>query len=256
MTPEIMMAERLGAARWTDDPRTLDSDAGAFALAPAVAQEWATLYWREDTPRAIADLFNGFYQYEPFGKAVLAVLLDLGCTTCEHEAFGSCLVLPVTTADGVGRTLSLCRLGHEVFYAQVTALVALPKEFGRPIVLAGIVDSIGELKPDSKGRVHVSASGWGWLLRQVEWARTLSAELTPALVRDLVPAPEMLSTLVIDPDAVEWRPGHLDCALGAGTKEIVCLDSAGLAQLIDTALRRRDRLPPLPKVFGPAKEKP
>ena len=168
----------------------------------------------------------------------------MGCVAAVLETSGivDAILLPVYE-DGYLRTLSVRRNGPSAFFERMSDLVAIPMDGGRCVSLNGTAAAIGGFAPNESGRVTLYASGRAWLTSHLARAKTLAEEMPAHLVPAALGAPEDAATLVIAPDALEWRPWRAMYALPKTAKEILCADSRGLAQLIDAAQRKRETCP-------------
>ncbi|HEY4112891.1 MAG TPA: hypothetical protein VGM17_02415 [Rhizomicrobium sp.] len=176
-----------------------------------------------------------------------------------HEDGAPALIVPVAAGScgwigGLGYTLSCWRLSDDDFFAGIADLIALPLDGGRPLSLLGHTVAVGFLRADERGRMVVHASGKVWLeahmRRAIEATRDWPAHLVSAQCMPF-DEPDKFGILVLEPRALEWRVTRPDCAIPEEAREIVCPDSRKLAELIDTAMRRKERTRPLPVVRGP-----
>jgi hypothetical protein len=176
------------------------------------------------------------------------------------------LILPVTSGSSSDDTrsspardfaevLSLSEWGEEGFAAEIDDLVALPLDGGRPLSMTGYTLAIGAMRADHAGRLIVYGSGRAWLDVYLALVRKIAADTPPHLVERLhLPFPRPAPTLLVEPRALEWRVAQWRCVIPTDAKQIVCPDSRALAQQIDAAMRRKDRVRPLPTVCGPKEE--
>jgi hypothetical protein len=158
--------------------------------------------------------------------------------------------------------------GHLAPDAAVIAdLVALPLDGSRPQSFTGLTTHVGELDARD-GRMIVYGSGRAWLsawLAQVraQWAENARLFAAAASPSDKASAPDWLhridpphATLVLAFSALEWRTAHFDCVIPRAAREIVCPDSRALAELIDSAMRKKVNTRPFPTVRGPSAKAP
>lgn len=148
-------------------------------------------------------------------------------------------------------TLSLEKMGDSLFIESICDLVALPLDGGLPLSITGLSLAVGRFQVRERGEVEIYGGGMAWLLAHM--ARAREAELsTPAhLVPGLLEQPEHYCTLVLEPQAIEWRPSMAWCPLRSNVRSVIVRDSAGLASFIHEAMRRKRKEPPLPKVYSP-----
>jgi hypothetical protein len=172
------------------------------------------------------------------------------------EAGIPALILPVGSGEKFGEVLSLSAMGDEDFAAAVADLAAIPLDGGRPLSMTGYTVAVGTMRADHKGRLVVYGSGRAWLDACLAMARTIAADTPSHLVERLhlpFPAPDF--TLLVEPKALEWRVTQWRCVIPTAVNKIVCPDSRSLAQLIDTAMRKKVRVRTLPTVCGPRQER-
>jgi len=148
------------------------------------------------------------------------------------------------------RTLSLLELG-EAFEDNIADLVAIPLDGSRPLSLTGYTAAIG----DFTGNVlTVYGSGKAWLDAHFARLRGLCAD-TPSHLAAQIHEAELFAlpsgVLLVEPRAFEWRVCRFDCAVPRGVGEIVCPDSAALAQWLAAELKKPDVARDVPRVSGP-----
>jgi len=166
------------------------------------------------------------------------------------------LILPVTSGEKYGEVLSLSQMDVDDFAAAVDDLIALPLDGGRALSMTGFTVAVGFLCADPKGRLFVHGSGRAWIDAHLATCRNIAADTPPHLVEQLhVPFAPPDGTLLIEPAALEWRVSQFRCVIPRDAKTIVCPDSRVLAQYIDDAMRKKERVRRLPTVYGPKQER-
>jgi hypothetical protein len=163
------------------------------------------------------------------------------------------LMLPVDGGDEPS-TLSRTLLGDDGFAESIADLIALPVDGGRPLSMTGYTVAIGGFRGDARHRLTLYGSGLAWLKAHMAQARAVAADTPPHLVEQLhlpFPAPGEAAVLLLEPDALEWRVVKSDCIVPREVQEIACPDSRKLAEMIDQALRKKERPRTIPKVMGP-----
>lgn len=139
-------------------------------------------------------------------------------------------------------------------------LIAIPLSDGKPLsfnlttVAIGAFSfaiSTGLRNGEQTKTVRIATNGLAWLRRHVVRARTMAEGWPAHLVARKLPPPDRSETLLLDESAFSWRLEHSAHPWPAGTRAVICPDSAELASFIATELKRRDRLPPSPQVLGP-----
>jgi hypothetical protein len=241
--------------------------------------DWLSIFAGvEDAPRRLAIALGMTYPPAEAELAALAVAGDLGLaaadivlldtvgdsTLARQWRLADCgerslpaIILPVST-DGARPfydpgelTLSMAALGAKLFTDCICDLVAIPLDGTRPLSFTGQTLAVGRFAVRERGELRIFASGISWLREHLERARTLGAELPARLVAHQLDPPDHFSTLLLQPSAIEWRPQIAWCPLPPETKQLVVVDSMGLAHLIDGLMRRKEKLPPMPTVMGP-----
>jgi len=257
--------------------------------AVGLADDWLRLYQRGGAELALAEALKLDPFTSSSDEAVLHVANDLGLVVteivpvpaeqprrrqtgleepaatlarqwqfAEQGAPGiSALILPVAPDFGRGAfepgqlPLSMKRTGDRIFLDSICDLVAIPLDGGLPLSLTGMTMAVGRFAARERGEAEMFAGGLTWLQAHFERARRLETEYPAHLVAEQLETPEHFSTLIIEPKALEWRPAMAWCCLDRGTKSVIVRDSLALAAFIDEAMRRKQKAPPLPKVFGP-----
>ncbi len=172
------------------------------------------------------------------------------------------LILPVGSmsegleARGGVEPLSLHRLGDDGFLGNISDLIALPLDGGRPLSMTGFSLVIGEFEPEPNGRLTLWGSGKAWLDAHLLAARASAADTPGHMVEQLhMPFAPPPGVLLTEPRALQWRITAYDCALPRSVTEILCPDSVGLARLIDAEMRKKEPPRPIPTVRAPAHPK-
>jgi hypothetical protein len=147
--------------------------------------------------------------------------------------------------------ISIARLGDSLFLDSICDLVAVPVFGGVPLSMTGLTLAVGRFASGDRGEVELYATGMAWLRAHLQRAADLEAELPAHLVAQQLDPPDHYATLILEPKAIEWRPQIAWCAFGRDAKSLIVRDSLGMATLIDGLMRRKDKLPPMPNVFGP-----
>lgn len=166
------------------------------------------------------------------------------------------LMLPVGGGDEPS-TLSrigLHAIGDADFASRISDLVAIPVDGGRPLSLSGYTVAIGTFQAQGSKRLTLYGSGMAWLKAFMGRVQALCAETPPHLIEQLhLPfhPPGDDGLLLLEPDAIEWRVCKANCVIPAHVDEIACPDSRGLAEMVDQAMRKKERPRAVPKVLGP-----
>jgi hypothetical protein len=172
----------------------------------------------------------------------------------DGNAIGA-FVLPVEFATAytpIGATLSLSLIGTEGAAHATGDLIAFPPAGGRPLSMTGACSLVGDFAVDADSAARVFATGRRWLDHFLAQCVDLAAELETNDVPLSARAPHLVSTLIVQPRAIEWRPAMLNCPIGRAVRDIRVIDSAGLGNLIDSEMRKPLRQPKLPKVWRPS----
>jgi hypothetical protein len=251
------------------------------------ARDWLDLFLRPGQDAALCAAL-GLQSAEGGDQAVLAVANDLGLLFAHIDAVQPAaprkpkpgedeakpdlarqwqfadpdtgvpaIIVPVASDPGRPAydpgevTLSLERLGDEMFQDSIADLVALPLGGQPPLSLTGLSFAVGRFAVRERGEVEIYGGGLSWLTAHLQRARDMETELPAHLVAAQLGQPEHFNTLLIEPKAIEWRPSFAWCPLPRETKSVVVRDSLGLASFIGEAMRRKLKVPALPKVFGP-----
>ena len=259
-----------------DDPRALTEE-HLPARGPGVT--WLELFGRNETPAALAAVLclePRPSDRDPCERARYACAMDLGLTaasiviadkivdgapqwrvagTDDENATGA-LILPVELDlpyGVIGSTLSLAQLGTAGAVHAVSDVIAFPPAGGRALSLTGVCAAIGGFAHDDKdGAALAFATGRKWLDAHLTAADELAGDYPADEVKLLIQAPHLARTLIVQPKAIEWRIGMLDCPVPRGVKTIRVVDSMGLAELIHAEMRKPLRMPPKPAVIGPS----
>lgn len=142
-------------------------------------------------------------------------------------------------------------LAREAELGEIGDLIAIPLEGTHPLSFNGTTAAIGSFKPNAAGDLRLASDGLNWLKRHIGRARKAAAEMPAHLVARTLAFPDHSETLLIDAKAFAWRLENPRYPIAAGTKQVKCPDSAELADLIATELKKREKLPPAPQVLGP-----
>ncbi len=260
-----------------DDPRAATEERRP-RRGPSV--EWLQVFDRPETRSLVAaslglDFEDGI---RPVEFAKLACAIDLGLCVArivvadpivdgapqwrlagkaDSNAIGA-FVLPVEflpSWSATGSAISLSRIGLEEALISIGDLIAFPPSGGRPLSMTGACNLVGDFAPhDDDAAARVFATGRRWLDHFLEQCLDLAGELETNDVPLSARAPHLISTLIVQPKAIEWRPAMPECPIGRAVNEIRVIDSAGLGELIDAEMRKPLRKPKLPKVWRPAKK--
>jgi hypothetical protein len=166
------------------------------------------------------------------------------------------LILPVMCdfAADRHRTLSLHACREEEFKARIIDLVALPLDCSRPLSRTGHTLAIGPFNLAGE-RLVLHAGGKAWLEVWLDQVRAVTADTPPHLVPRLhfpLPPPDDAATLLVEPEALDWRVTSGRCIIPHAADKVLVPDSVAVARYIDGAMRQRERARPLPQVLGPA----
>jgi hypothetical protein len=166
------------------------------------------------------------------------------------------LVLPVTFDWNAQRhrTLSLHAGPEDNFRERIIDLVALPLDGSRALSRTGHTLAVGPFNV-AGARLVLHAGGKAWLDAWLAQVRSLTADTVPHLVPRLhfpLPPPDDTSTLMIEPQALDWRVTSGRCVIPHAAQSVIVPDSGALARYIDSAMRLRERARPLPQILGPA----
>mgnify|MGYP001282560944 CR=1 FL=1 len=143
--------------------------------------------------------------------------------------------------------------GDEDFAAGIADLIAVPVDGGRALSFTGYTLAVGAMRANAAGELVLYGSGLSFLTSHVVQAKKIAADTPAHLIERLhVPFPSPEANLVIEPHALEWRLWKSACVIPTAAREIVCPDSRGLAEFVDGAMRKKERVRPALPVRAPA----
>lgn len=254
------------------------------------ARLWLSLFEAKDSSTRLAEIVLGLHTVKdgPAREAMYHCALDLGLTPAEVVIEQAAAPKPAPTADieiedpaiaeiprwrlaapgedaiaalalpvelmqscRTAWSMSLDRMGDAHFLGSIGDVIALPLDGSRPLSFFGITAAVGRFAVVERGEVHVLASVKSWLADHFEEAGRLAGEMEPEQVSGVIAAPDSRVTLMIAPDALEWRPSRLSFCVPASAKTVIVPDSRALAAHIAALMSKKEVRRRPPRVFGP-----
>ncbi len=223
-------------------PCTTHADRAAAIVLIKMGVTWGGIVC-EAAPKA-----EGWIDAPLWRPALASSSEAVGQENLEEEALEAVL-LPVAAGAHARSAVAVRDFGSDP--ATVVDVIAVPSDGSRARSLTGCTAAVGFFSASSsetsedRATVRFAANGIGWLMRHAQRARDLADNVSAGDVANILPLIGFAETLMLEPEAFDWRAGSLGNVLPAGTKTVACVDSRALADRLHAAMKVQAKRPPV-----------